>query len=119
MPGGDRTGPMGAGARTGRGMGFCAGFPAPGYTNPMPGRGMGYGRGFGRGAGMGRGLGRGFGWRSAGGYGYVNPGVRLSAQDEAQMLKDQVQFMQNEMNALNGRIKELESRPASDGPIMG
>ena len=61
MPGGDRTGPMGAGPMTGRGAGFCAGYDVPGYMNNIPGRGFGGGRG--------RGLGRGFrgggrGWRN-------------------------------------------------------
>jgi len=63
MPRGDRTGPMGYGPMTGRGMGYCAGYPTPGYMNPGPGfgygRGMGFARGFGR--GMGRGLGMGWG----------------------------------------------------------
>jgi len=40
MPWGDRTGPMGYGPMTGRGAGLCAGYPAPGHTNP------GFGRGF-------------------------------------------------------------------------
>jgi len=31
MPRGDGTGPMGLGPMTGRGAGFCAGFPAPGF----------------------------------------------------------------------------------------
>ena len=66
MPGGDRTGPTGAGSRTGRGMGACAGFSSPGYMNPAPGQGrvtrpgQGMGRGFGRGRG---GFGKGFGMR--------------------------------------------------------
>lgn len=38
MPFGDRTGPAGLGPMTGRGMGYCAGFPTPGYVNPRPGR---------------------------------------------------------------------------------
>ncbi|MGB9797357.1 MAG: DUF5320 domain-containing protein, partial [bacterium] len=47
MPFGDRTGPLGRGPRTGRGAGFCSGFPVPGYLNPIPGRGFwGRGRGF-------------------------------------------------------------------------
>jgi len=83
MPRGDGTGPMGLGPMTGRGAGFCAGYPVPGFMNPMAGRwaapaygyGMapaygygafGYGRprpmgGWGRGGGFGRGIGRGFG----------------------------------------------------------
>ena len=55
MPGGDRTGPWGAGPMTGRGVGICAGYDMPGYMNPAFGRGSGrgWGRGFGRGSGMG------------------------------------------------------------------
>ena len=34
MPRGDETGPMGYGPRTGRGMGYCVGYPAPGFMNP-------------------------------------------------------------------------------------
>ena len=42
MPGGDRTGPGGAGPMTGRAAGYCAGYAAaPGYANPI----RGYGRG--------------------------------------------------------------------------
>ena len=55
MPGRDKTGPMGAGAMTGRGLGVCTGVNDPGYR---AGFGMGFGRGYGR--GFGRGLGRGF-----------------------------------------------------------
>lgn len=65
MPFGDRTGPWGFGPMTGRAMGYCAGFPAPGFMNPGfgSGRGFGFGRGFGRGLGRGLGFGRGRGWR--------------------------------------------------------
>ncbi len=44
MPGGDRTGPMGLGPMTGRAAGICAGYPTPGFANPIPG--FGRGRGF-------------------------------------------------------------------------
>ena len=64
MPRGDRTGPAGMGPMTGRAAGFCAGYPVPGYMNPVGGRGYGgWGRGF-RSGGFGRG--RGFGWAGAG-----------------------------------------------------
>jgi hypothetical protein len=47
MPRGDGTGPMGMGPMTGRGAGFCTGFAAPGYVNPVGyGCGLGGGRGF-------------------------------------------------------------------------
>jgi len=66
MPGRDRTGPVGMGSRTGKGMGVCAGASDPGYASPPQGRGrmMQGGRGIGRGVGRGRcggGFGGGFG----------------------------------------------------------
>jgi hypothetical protein len=64
MPAGDRTGPWGLGPRTGRGLGYCSGYRAPGFM--YTGRGFGFGPGFGLGRGFGRGMGlrhgRGF-WR--------------------------------------------------------
>ena len=51
MPGGDRTGPMGQGSRTGRGMGYCVGFNQPGFMTGLRG-GMGMGMGRGRGNGV-------------------------------------------------------------------
>ncbi|MBN1377911.1 MAG: DUF5320 domain-containing protein [Gammaproteobacteria bacterium] len=39
MPRGDRTGPTGMGARTGRGAGYCAGLETAGYENLAGGRG--------------------------------------------------------------------------------
>jgi len=82
MPRGDGTGPLGLGPMTGRAAGYCAGYPVPGFMNPIPGRGLGlglgwgyrapfapfyrrplyggwYGRGLARGLGPGRGRGRG------------------------------------------------------------
>lgn len=41
MPRGERSGPLGTGPMTGKGMGYCAGFPTPGFMNPgFCGRGM-------------------------------------------------------------------------------
>jgi len=100
MPFGDRTGPVGLGPMTGRAAGFYAGFPVPGYMNPVGTRGFapaagvpvvgpygagsyGYGAGYGmpyggwvnpwlrRGFGFGRGFGRGWGrGRGRGRFGY-------------------------------------------------
>ena len=53
MPGGDRTGPNGQGAMTGRKAGLCAGNTAPGRMNPARGCGCGQGRGQGKGQGLG------------------------------------------------------------------
>ena len=77
MPRGDGTGPGGMGPMTGRAAGFCAGYPVPGFMNPIGGR---LGLGLGRGRGMGRGMGRrpfygmpygqsGYGMPYMGGYG--------------------------------------------------
>ena len=48
MPYGDGTGPSGAGPRTGRGLGYCAGYNRPGYVSDPGGGGFGA-RGRGRG----------------------------------------------------------------------
>jgi hypothetical protein len=42
MPAGNGTGPMGMGPMTGRAAGYCAGYPLPGFANPMLGRGRGF-----------------------------------------------------------------------------
>ena len=81
MPRGDGTGPMGLGPMTGRAAGYCAGFPVPGFMNPMGGRlglGLGWGRGFwpypyygrGRLPYYGYGAGYGVGYPGYGYYGY-------------------------------------------------
>jgi hypothetical protein len=45
MPFGDGTGPAGLGPMTGRAAGFCAGYPVPGYMNPVMGKAGFYGSG--------------------------------------------------------------------------
>jgi hypothetical protein len=55
MPRGDRTGPWGEGPMTGRAAGYCAGYDAPGYMNPVYGRGLGFRGGGGWGGGWGGG----------------------------------------------------------------
>ena len=128
MPFGDRTGPLGLGPRTGRAMGYCAGFPGPGYTNPVPGRGW-----FGGGPGRGRGwFGGGRGWRhwywatgspgwARGGYGYppfegwaypYGPG--LTANEEMEVLKDQAEFFKKQLDEIEGRIRTLEKAQAQE-----
>jgi len=134
MPGGDGTGPGGMGPMTGRAAGFCAGYPVPGYANPVGGRGMGmgWGRGF-RGGGFGRG--RGFGWAGAG-YGvpawggaanpYVGGGAAvpyayggapfapvITPQQELDNLKGQAEYFEDSLDGINKRIEELESRKSS------
>ena len=62
MPGGDKTGPTGSGAKTGRGLGYCADNDETGYPQGL-GRGFRWG---GRGRGFGNGRGRGWRNQSAG-----------------------------------------------------
>jgi len=126
MPGGDGTGPMGIGPRTGRAAGYCAGYSVPGFMNPLPRFGMG--RGFGR--GMGRGFGRGFGLRRFG-FAPVAPIAPLAPvapvtpiepayqyqptkeqelqmlQQEAKALEEEQKLIKEDMEAIKKRIEEL------------
>lgn len=130
MPWGDRTGPMGMGPMSGRAAGLCAGFPVPGYMNPVAGRGFGAGsgRGFGRGMGrgMGRGFGRGFGQGFGRGFGpgwsrwgapypysnyaaYGSPGP----QDERAFLQSEMEALQAELESIRQRLDELGTTETS------
>ena len=90
MPRGDGTGPNGQGSMTGRRMGFCAGFNAPGFTN------HGFGGGFGRG--------RGFGLRAR------NMQVAPIQQPAIMTEKQEKEFLEQELNALKEEMKEIEKR---------
>ena len=118
MPYGDRTGPFGLGPRTGRASGYCAGYTAPGYMNPMPGQGFGFGIGRG---GRGRrnwfyatGLTR---WlRAAYGYPYRGAGdanlpvpLTVTREQELDMLKSQAEHLEKTLADMNQRMQELES----------
>jgi len=130
MPGGDRTGPAGMGPMTGRAAGFCAGYPVPGYANPVGGRGYGsWGRGFGCGgwgrrnwyyatglpgwsrAAQGMGAWGGYPGDAYGGYpvgyGIATPPA-ASTEQEQQGLKQQAEYLQQSLDEINKRIKELE-----------
>jgi len=128
MPGGDKTGPLGAGPMTGRGAGFCAGYDVPGYMNPSFGRGFGRGRG----GGFGRGFqGGGRGWRHqyyatgvpgwARGYGYPYPvaspvgsGTPVSAKtfqaEELAYLKEQARYFRGALEDIEKRVNELQEK---------
>jgi hypothetical protein len=102
MPGGDRTGPRGAGPMTGRAAGCCAGYPVPGYMNPGRGYGRGFGRGWGR--GYGRGWGRGFG---RGWYAYPPPVIVQPVYPQVYPPVTQQQSAQQEVASLENYQKEL------------
>ncbi|KPJ71755.1 hypothetical protein AMJ50_00195 [Parcubacteria bacterium DG_74_3] len=110
MPRGDRTGPMGLGPMTGRGFGYCAGYPHPGYMNPI---GRGWGRGMAWRRGWGGGWGRGWrrGWDPYWGY----PDFPYSAQpptakEEKEMLKEEKEILSEELKALRETMKAIEER---------
>jgi hypothetical protein len=117
MPRGDRTGPAGMGSMTGRGMGYCAGYGAPGYATPAPGFGLGWGRGRGWWGGGGR------GWRhqyyatgqprwARYGYppfwGYAPYPQPPSAEEETEFLKNQAEALRRELEAITQRLEDLE-----------
>ena len=108
MPLGDRTGPLGLGPRTGRGLGYCAGYGVPGYLNPI-GRGFGYGRGFGFGRGFGYGRGYGWGFRYAPVFGYPYR-YGYTQVDEKAVLSAQAKALEEELNAIKARLAELEKQ---------
>ncbi|GAQ94260.1 hypothetical protein TAGGR_1439 [Thermodesulfovibrio aggregans] len=108
MPWGDRTGPLGQGPRTGRGLGFCSGFATPGYMNPAPGRGFGRGRGwrcFGWFGGFGRGFRFRWFWRAPffGG---------ISSREEVDLLRQEAEILRSELEAVQKRLSELEKGEA-------
>ncbi|MDQ7825373.1 MAG: DUF5320 domain-containing protein [Candidatus Eremiobacteraeota bacterium] len=79
MPGGDGTGPLGQGPRSGGGFGFC-----------YPGAGFGRGRGYGRRGGMHCGR-----WRMQ----YGDP----------TLLENELAFLKTEMEAIQARLGELKN----------
>ncbi len=78
---------------SGRGAGYCVDYDAPGFANPMPGRGLG--RGGGR-----RGRGR-FGCTPAW-------GTPPRPAQEADLLKAQAESLKQQLDVISQRIAELE-----------
>jgi len=114
MPAGDGTGPMGMGPMTGRAMGYCAGYPVPGFMNGGPGRGMGWGRGGGRGRGWrhgyyltGQPLWARQGWWPA--PNFAASGFGPAPQQETEALKTQAAHMEKALDEIRKRISELET----------
>jgi hypothetical protein len=113
MPRGDGSGPIGMGPMTGRGAGFCSGFPSPGYMNPRVGLGRGYGRGFGRGSGRGYGMGfgRGWGFRRVFNYSGMPGGAQYDYNEpkvnEKEFLSNQVEFLETQLHQLKERLSTL------------
>lgn len=113
MPLGDKTGPNGQGAMTGRRLGYCTGNEHAGYTADTPGRGMGRGIGAGAGRGLGRksGKGRGMANRRGRGFSFAAEEIRppMSAADEASMLESEAKRLEQELEAVKKRRDELDT----------
>ena len=118
MPRGDGTGPAGMGPMTGRAAGFCAGYPAAGYMNPVGGRGYwGRGRGGGRGrrnwfyaTGLPGWARAGHGWPARGGLAYGGPPLAptVTPQQELEGLKGQAEYLEDALDGIKKRIEELQ-----------
>jgi Family of unknown function (DUF5320) len=106
MPGFNRTGPMGAGPGTGRGLGPCG-------AGRRRGGGQFWGQGFGRGGwGSGQGwFGRGgrggFGPMAFGPFAYGGAAGPVASPDEAQALREEEAHLKNELEAIQTRFAEL------------
>ncbi len=101
MPGGDRTGPLGAGPRTGRGMGYCGGYDRLGFANQATvfRGGFGFGRG-----------GAGRGWRHRF-YATDIPGwVTPTPEQETANLNAQADLLKAQLDSIQKRIEELISK---------
>jgi len=91
---------MGAGPMTGRVLGYCAGFGAPGFVR-------GWGGGFGRGGGR--------GWRNrfwaTGQPGWMRGGwgAPLPAATPKQWLEKQAEALQAQLDAVRQQLNELET----------
>ncbi len=105
MPAGDKTGPLGLGPMTGRGMGYCGGSAAPGYVAPIGGRGWGGGRGGGHGGERryGRRYGRG---RHAASHPDQALGTWIPADGVSP--RDPPPDVEHEMRVLSARAERLE-----------
>jgi hypothetical protein len=105
MPGGDRTGPMGQGPITGRGMGYCQGNDHPGYGSSPWNPGRGPGRGFRRGPGYGRG--RRLGLR--GGFGYYYDDLRPDVSENT-WIENEIRILKDQLAALEKRLSKNKEK---------
>ncbi len=111
MPSGDGTGPNGFGPRTGRALGYCAGYNVPGYLRG-PGRG-----GFNRGLGFGRNFyGRRFDYPFHRGdlLNPINPinniGINseITSESKIAILNREKEYLESEMENLKTIINNIE-----------
>lgn len=102
MPRGDRTGPNGAGAMSGRRMGFCVGNKVPAYQNFddtfVGGRGFGFRHGFRRG---------GYSGYGAYGFRYGRDLYPSEPIDKKTLLEEQIENLKKQLSNLEDQYKNL------------
>ena len=100
MPAGDGMGPQGEGPMTGRRAGYCTGYSAPGYGNPVSrlglGRGLGRGRGFMRFPAYGQGF-----------YGPAPAYREPSVEEERTYLENAVSGLEEQLKEIKQRLKDM------------
>lgn len=115
MPGFDGTGPAGSGPMTGGGRGYCRSAGSYNFRRPQLRQGTGFGHGRGRGyrhiyweTGLPR-------WARGG------PDIRdqysgspVSRKSEMEMLKSEAEALKDNLDAMQVRIKDLESEQESN-----
>lgn len=89
MPRGDGTGPMGMGSMTGRALGFCAGYPHPGFA-----------------AGQGRRMGRGFGHRNRF-WALSQPPVAPTSGQQVDALRQQADLLRQSLQNIEAELERL------------
>jgi len=102
MPRGDKTGPNGAGSKTGRALGYCVGNKHAGFENDAISYARENGRGFGRGNHHGKAYGRGMGFafRNQGLANLVDVSEKTLIENEINILKDQLQKLEEKLKTL-------------------
>ena len=103
------------GPMTGRGAGPCTGYAGRGWANRGGGYGMRVGLGRGRCQGWSRGWADGRRWEGDGAaYGYPEPYGQTDPDLEKQSLADQAKALQLQLDHIQKRLAEIETRPAKD-----
>ncbi len=118
MSAGNKMGPEEEGSMTGRGMGYCAGYPQPGFYSP----GFGYG-----GMSMGR-RGRRFRHFSYGRRSFFHhqqgamygptmdafDARPITAEEEEQVLSQQASWLQKQLDLINTRLEKIKTNNSAE-----
>jgi len=109
MPRGDRTGPFGEGPKTGRQLGYCAGYDHPGFAHNQPDWRRGFGRQFRGGTGFagGPGLGRGAGFRFRHGWD-LDSRTEFADVSEKTLIENEIRILKDQLSSLEDRLSKME-----------